>query len=95
MRQFLGKINFYHKYVPNIAMKLEPLHNLLRKGQPFNLTKACQESFDEMKQILCSQPILTIFNPDLPIHIYTDASILGVGAVLKQSKNKRTMKTNL
>lgn len=84
VRQFLGKINFYHKYVPNIAIKLEPLHNLLRKGQPFNWTKSCQESFEEMKQILCSQPILTIFDPNLPIHIYTDASILGVGAVLKQ-----------
>lgn len=84
VRQFLGKINFYHKYVPKIAIKLDPLHNLLRKGQVFNWTKACQESFDEMKQILCSQPILTIYDPKLPIHIYTDASILGVGAVLKQ-----------
>lgn len=84
VRQFLGKINFYHKYVPQIAIKLEPLHNLLRKGQIFNWTKACQESFDEMKQILCSHPILTIFDPNLPIHIYTDASILGIGAVLKQ-----------
>lgn len=84
VRQFLGKINFYHKYVPNIAVKLEPLHNLLRKGQSFNWTKNCQEAFNEMKQILCSQPVLTIFNPNLPIYIYTDASILGVGAVLKQ-----------
>ena len=84
VRQFLGKINFYHKYVPKIAIKLDPLHNLLRKGQAFDWTKACQESFDEMKKILCSQPILTIYDPKLPIHIYTDASILGVGAVLKQ-----------
>lgn len=84
VRQFLGKINFYHKYVPKIAIKLEPLHNLLRKEQTFNWTQACQESFDEMKQILCSHPILTIFDPNLPINIYTDASILGVGAILKQ-----------
>lgn len=92
VRQFLGKINFYHKYVPNIAIKLEPLHNLLRKGQTFNWTKACQESFEEMKQILCSQPILTIFDPNLPIHIYTDASILGVGAVLKQPQENNEEK---
>lgn len=92
VRQFLGKINFYHKYVPNIAIKLEPLHKLLRKGQPFNWTDACQESFNEMKQILCSQPILTIFDPNLPIHIYTDASILGVGAVLKQTQNNNEEK---
>jgi len=42
-----------------------------------------------MKNILCSQPILTIFDPNLPIYIYTDASLLGVGTVLKQpQKNK-------
>lgn len=92
VRQFLGKINFYHKYVPKIAIRLDPLHNLLRKGQIFNWTKACQESFDEMKKILCSQPILTIFNPNLPIHIYTDASILGVGAVLKQPQENKEEK---
>lgn len=92
VRQFLGKINFYHKYVPNIAIKLEPLHKLLKKGEIFNWTTACQESFDEMKQILCSQPILTIFDTNLPIHIYTDASILGVGAVLKQPQDNNEEK---
>ncbi|CAB0005923.1 unnamed protein product, partial [Nesidiocoris tenuis] len=34
--------------------------------------------------MLCSQPLLQIFDPQLPIKIYTDASIKGVGAVLKQ-----------
>lgn len=56
VRQFLGKINFYHKYMPKIAIKLEPLHNLLRKGKEFKWTEECQRSFDEMKQILCTQP---------------------------------------
>ena len=89
VRQFLGKINFYHKYVPNIAITLDPLHNLLRKGQVFNWTKECQEAFDKLKEVLCTQPVLTIFDPDLPIHIYTDASLLGVAGVFKQpQKNK-------
>lgn len=92
VRQFLGKINFYHKYVPNIAIKLDPLHNLLRKGQTFNWTEACQQSFEYMKQILCSQPVLAIFDPNLPIHIYTDASLLGVGAVLKQPQGNNEEK---
>lgn len=30
IRQFLGKINFYHDYIPKRAMVLDPLHNLLR-----------------------------------------------------------------
>lgn len=84
VRQFLGKINFYGKYVPNISITLDPLHNLLRKGQTFIWSDSCQKSFEAIKELLCKKPILTIFDPDLPIRIYTDASIQGVGAVLKQ-----------
>lgn len=84
VRQFLGKINFYGKYVPNISITLDPLHNLLRKGEKFVWSDKCQESFDTIKKLLCSKPILAIFDPDFPIHIYTDASIQGIGAILKQ-----------
>lgn len=84
VRQFLGKINFYHEYIPKSAIILDPLHNLLRKNQKFNWSEECQKSFEKIKSLLCSQPILEIFDKDLPINIYTDASIEGVGAILKQ-----------
>ena len=84
IRQFLGKINFHHKFVPHSATILEPLHNLLRKDVKFIWSEECQQSFDRIKEMLCSEPILQIFDPDLPIYIYTDASIKGVGAVFKQ-----------
>ena len=84
VRQILGKINFYHKYIPDSAVTLDPLHNLLRKNQKFIWTERCQKAFDKIKALLCSQPILTIFDNNLPIRIYTDASIEGLGAVLKQ-----------
>lgn len=86
VRQFLGKINFYGKYIPNISITLDPLHNLLGQDQKFNWTEKCQESFDKIKNLLCLHPILTIYDPDLPISIYTDASILGIGAVFKQTQ---------
>lgn len=35
-------------------------------------------------ELLCSQPVLEIFDKDLPIKLYTDASLEGIGAVLKQ-----------
>lgn len=84
IRQFLGKINFHHKFIPHTAIILDPLHNLLRKDVKFIWSAECQESFDKIKALLCSEPVLKIFDPDLPISIYTDASIKGVGAVLKQ-----------
>ncbi|KAK2574884.1 hypothetical protein KPH14_012883, partial [Odynerus spinipes] len=36
--------------------------------------------------MLCSQLVLEIFDRDLPIKIYTDASLQGIGAVLKQTQ---------
>ena len=35
---------------------------------------------------MCSQPILEMFDKDLPIKICTDASLVGIGAVLKQTQ---------
>lgn len=86
IRQLLGKINFYREYIPNSSIILEPLHNLLRKHQKFIWSTDCQEAFEKIKQLLCSQPILEIFDQDLPINIYTDASLEGIGAVLKQTQ---------
>lgn len=86
IRQFLGKINFYHEYMLKSATILDPLHNLLRKDISFIWSEECQKAFNEIKNLLCSQPILAIFDQDLPINIYTDASLQGVGAVLKQTQ---------
>lgn len=84
VRQFIGKINFYNKYIPNFSITLDPLYNLLRKDQKFIWDEKCKNTFEKMKELLCSKPILAIFDPNLPIHIYTDASLQGIGAVLKQ-----------
>ena len=55
-------------------------------------TQKCQEAFFKVKNLLCSEPILAIFDPNLPIHICTDASIKGVGAILKQRQNNNEEK---
>lgn len=88
----MGKVNFYHKYIKDSARLLEPLYNLLRKDIKFHWSLSCQTAFDMVKSILCSEPILAIFDPNAPTIIYTDASILGVGAVLKQKQEDGEMK---
>jgi len=35
---------------------------------------------------------LAIFNPETPIYIYTDASVKGVGAILKQPQEDKSLK---
>lgn len=86
VRQFLGKINFYHDFIPKSAIILDPLHNLLRKNQKFIWCNNCQEAFETIKNLLCTQPVLEIFDQHLPINIYTDASLQGIGAILKQTQ---------
>ncbi|CAI6362171.1 unnamed protein product [Macrosiphum euphorbiae] len=84
IRQFLGKINFYYKYIENAAKQLEPLHNLLRKDVKFCWKAECEKAFIGMKKYLCSSPILSIYSQDKEVFIYTDASGDGLGAILKQ-----------
>jgi len=84
IRQFLGKINFYNKYIPNSAKKLSVFHNLLHKNVPFDWTNECEKTFEEIKLYLVSSLILAVFDPELPINIYTDASGEVMGVILKQ-----------
>lgn len=86
IRQFLGKINFYHEYIEKSSIILDPLHQLLRKNVKFIWTEECEKAFARIKDMLCSQPVLEIFDKDLPIKIYTDASLEGIGAILKQTQ---------
>lgn len=92
VRQFLGKVNFYHSYIPNSAIILAPLHNLLKKNVKFFWSEKCQESFDFVIDCLCSTPCLAIFCPNKETVVYTDASNDGIGAVLKQKQADGTLK---
>lgn len=56
IRQFLGKINFYHKYIPDSTRTLEPIHKLLRIDTQFNWTSECDLVFNKMKDYLCESP---------------------------------------
>lgn len=43
---------------------------------------------DEVKQTLCNRPVLTIYDPTLETELHTDASAIGLGAILIQKKGK-------
>lgn len=84
VRQLLEKVNFYYKYIEKAAETLEPLHNLLRKAVSFTWTEDCEKAFTKIKEYLCSAPILSIYDQNRPCFIFTDASGIGLGAILKQ-----------
>ena len=87
LRQFLGLINFYHRFIPNGAQLLQPLNNLLSTtspNKPIQWTDQATTAFHNSKQALAQATLLFHPKPDAPTCIMTDASDVAVGAVLQQ-----------
>ena len=58
VKQFLGLIGYYRKFVPRFADVSRPLTNLTRLGQPLEWSDKCQTSFELLKEALIKEPIL-------------------------------------
>ena len=82
LRSFLGMVNYYGKFIPNLAGKLHPLYALLKNGTKWNWSVECAQAFDEIKTLLVQAPVLVHYNPKLPLKLAGDASNYGIGAVL-------------
>ena len=86
LQQFLGLVSYYRRFIPNCSKVTNPLHCLTRKDVPFIWSDSCQESFDRLKMLLTSTPVLAFPNFQQPFILETDASGIGLGAVLSQQQ---------
>ncbi|KAL5505227.1 hypothetical protein EMCRGX_G006629, partial [Ephydatia muelleri] len=82
LRSFLGLVNYYQKFIPNLAMMLYPLNCLLRLGAKWHWTKECEKAFDSAKLALMSAKLLVHYDPELPLRLAGDASEYGIGAII-------------
>ncbi len=86
VRSLLGLAGYYRRFIPEYATVVNPLVNLTKKSAP-NLIKwtgECQGAFDTIKQRLCRAPALITPDFDKEFLLHTDASDVGLGAVLSQ-----------
>lgn len=84
VRQFMGLASYFRRYVPGFAQKTAIIAALTRKGVEFRWGPEQQAARREIIDCLTSEPVLTIYDPSLPIEVHTDASSIGYGAVLMQ-----------
>ncbi|KAL0561647.1 hypothetical protein IC582_002087 [Cucumis melo] len=84
VRSFLGLAGYYRRFVENFSRIATPLTQLTRKGAPFVWSKACEDSFQNLKQKLVTAPVLTVPDASGSFVIYSDASKKGLGCVLMQ-----------
>jgi hypothetical protein len=84
IRSFLGLAGYYRRFIEGFSKISKPMTKLLKKDKKFELTPACEASFQELKKRLTSAPILVTLDMEKPFSIYCDASGQGLGCVLMQ-----------
>jgi len=87
VRQFLGLASYYRRFVPNFSKIAGPLYTLTKQTVPFQWTTSCQNSFERLKCLLATPPVLAYPDFSLSFVLQTDASGDGLGAVLEQDHN--------
>lgn len=84
LRSFLGLGSYYRRFIRDFASIASPLHRLTNLGQPFLWDDTCTVAFNQLKVSLTKAPILAYPDARRPFIVDTDASNVGIGAVLSQ-----------
>lgn len=84
LRRFLGLCAYYRRFVANFSRIAEPLQRLTKDNVPFVWEQDQQEAFCELQKRLQTPPVLGHFDEDSDTELHTDASNVGLGAVLVQ-----------
>lgn len=87
IKRFMGMCSWYRRFVNNFSTIVAPINELLRgkkKGNQIQWSKEAEASFAQIKNALISAPVLSApdFNNDFIVQ--SDASNVGIGAVLTQ-----------
>ena len=87
VRQFLGFVGYYRRFIPSFADLAEPLVALTGKDVPFIWRPACAAAFTKLRDAMVRAPILAFPTESGDYVLDTDASNFGLGGVLSQIQN--------
>jgi len=85
VRQFLGVASWYRRFIADFSTVVAPLTGLTRKNARWAWTAVEERAFRSIKEALTSAPVLACPDFNQPFGLQTDASTLGLGAVLTQN----------
>uniref|UniRef100_A0A131Z524 Tick transposon n=1 Tax=Rhipicephalus appendiculatus TaxID=34631 RepID=A0A131Z524_RHIAP len=86
VQSFMGIASYWRRFIPHFASIAAPLSHLLKKDTRFEWGALQENAFRTVKEKLTCCPILSHFNDDWTTEVHTDASQVGLGAVLALTK---------
>ena len=86
MRSFLGSAQFCAKFIPGFSTVSSPLWDLTRTGKSWKWGIKEEEALEGIKKLLTNAPVMAYFTKDARTRLVTDASPVGLGAVLEQEQ---------
>ena len=92
LQRFLGMINYFGKFIPNLTEHATLLRNLFKKDVVFKLQKPQFDAIENLKTLVMPAPCLKIFDSNLPACLKADASLVGLGTFLEQNYGTITNK---
>lgn len=88
VRGFLGLAGWYRRFIANFSTIVHPITDVLSTKRKFCWTPEAQVSFEKIRNLLTTAPVLTNPNFDKKFYVHCDASDFGIGAVLVQTDEK-------
>lgn len=89
VQSLLGMTNYLARFIPNYSTVTAPLRKLTCKKQEFKWELEQQSSFEMLKGVLGTYPIVAYFDMKKETEIIVDASPVGLGAMLVQYQDKK------
>ena len=86
IESFLGFTNFYRRFIHNFSHTARPLNELKSKKE-WKWEKKHQEAFNELKEKITSQPVLSLPRRKGKFRVEMDASGHTIGGVLSQEQD--------
>ncbi|CAB0004121.1 unnamed protein product [Nesidiocoris tenuis] len=87
--QFLGAVNFFAKFFPDLATVVEPLNSLRGTKSALIWNDQCDSAWHNVRQLIASAPILKTPDFSEKFCLFTDASTVGLGVCLGQSVDNK------
>ena len=87
VRSFMGLAGYYRRFFKGFSKVAHAIISLQKKGMKFEWTSRCEESFQQLKNLLTNAPVLKVADPEKDFVVCTDACGQGLGGVLMQDNH--------